>query len=231
MPPPRCNPTPLAAAAVAQQRGRRRRFPGRLRRSSGGGSGVRRRRTRIAAVTAPTAIDAPAIRILASDPTDPLAEHGVWGRADQAPSTIAAAERRYPDGSNAGDVVKTRGGDLGHQPRGKHRHEAAAFKQGNDLLSSGATHDFALSCVRRAFRATRRQRAPSPRTSPAPRPLRHLIARTPSTCRPPRDSPCSTSANVRVTAAALNSAAVFTTAMNEQSRLIVGADSSITARC
>jgi hypothetical protein len=38
-------------------------------------------------------------------------------------------------------------------------------------------------------------------------------------------------ANVRVTATALNSAAVFATAMRDQSRLIVRADSSITARC
>jgi hypothetical protein len=38
-------------------------------------------------------------------------------------------------------------------------------------------------------------------------------------------------ANVRVTATALNSAAVFATAMPDQSRLIVRGDSSITARC
>jgi hypothetical protein len=38
-------------------------------------------------------------------------------------------------------------------------------------------------------------------------------------------------ANVRVTATALNSAAVLATAMRDQSRLIVRADSSITARC
>jgi hypothetical protein len=38
-------------------------------------------------------------------------------------------------------------------------------------------------------------------------------------------------ANVSVTATALKSAAVFATAMRDQSRLIVRADSSITARC
>jgi hypothetical protein len=38
-------------------------------------------------------------------------------------------------------------------------------------------------------------------------------------------------ANVRVTASALNSAEVFATGTRDQSRLIVRADSSITARC
>jgi hypothetical protein len=38
-------------------------------------------------------------------------------------------------------------------------------------------------------------------------------------------------ASVRVTATALNSADVFATGMRDQSRLIVRADSSITARC
>jgi hypothetical protein len=38
-------------------------------------------------------------------------------------------------------------------------------------------------------------------------------------------------ANVRVTATALNSADVLATGMRDQSRLIVRADSSITARC
>jgi hypothetical protein len=38
-------------------------------------------------------------------------------------------------------------------------------------------------------------------------------------------------ANVRVTATALNSADVFATGMRDQSRLIVRADSSITASC
>jgi hypothetical protein len=38
-------------------------------------------------------------------------------------------------------------------------------------------------------------------------------------------------ANVRITATALKSAAVFATAMGDQSRLIVRADSSITVRC
>jgi hypothetical protein len=38
-------------------------------------------------------------------------------------------------------------------------------------------------------------------------------------------------ANVRVTACALNSADVFATGMRDQSRLIVPADSSITASC
>jgi hypothetical protein len=38
-------------------------------------------------------------------------------------------------------------------------------------------------------------------------------------------------ANVRVTATALNSGDVLATGMRDQSRLIVRADSSITARC
>jgi hypothetical protein len=38
-------------------------------------------------------------------------------------------------------------------------------------------------------------------------------------------------ANVRVTATALNSADIFATGMRDQPRLIVRADSSITARC
>jgi len=38
-------------------------------------------------------------------------------------------------------------------------------------------------------------------------------------------------ANVRVTATALNGADVFATEMRDQSRLIVRADPSITARC
>jgi len=38
-------------------------------------------------------------------------------------------------------------------------------------------------------------------------------------------------ANVRVTATAPKSAAVFATAMSDQSRLIVRGDSSITGRC
>jgi hypothetical protein len=60
MPPRRCNATRRAAAAVAQQRGRRLR-------SSGRGNAVRRRRTGPAAVTAPPAIDASVIRIVAGD--------------------------------------------------------------------------------------------------------------------------------------------------------------------
>jgi hypothetical protein len=104
-------------------------------------TGVWRRRTRTAAVTAPTAIDAPAIRIVARD------QSRSPGRARRmgpfAPGRRAPSPRRtqHPDGSNAGDLVKARGGDPGHQPRGKHRQEAAAFKQGMELPQLGATHD------------------------------------------------------------------------------------------
>ena len=65
---------------------------------------------------------------------DPLAEHGV-ARRPPAPGRRARSPRRAkaPDGGNAGDVVKPRGGDPGHQPRGKHRQQAAAFTQGINL--------------------------------------------------------------------------------------------------
>jgi hypothetical protein len=195
MPPRRCNATRRAAAAVAQQRGRRRRFPGRLRRSSGGGNGVRRRRTRNAAVTAPTAIDAPAIRILASDPSRSPGRARRIGSSAPGAEHHRRGERRYPDGSNAGDVVKARGGEPGHQPRGKHRQEAAAFKQGKDLPQLGATHDLRLEL--RASRVPCEREGSEhrpPRTSPAPRPCGTLIAGAPpSTCRHPSDWRCSTS--------------------------------------
>jgi hypothetical protein len=140
MPPRRCDATRRDAAAVAQQRGRRRRRPGRLRRRSGGGNGVRGRRSRTAAVTAPTAIDAPAIRIFASDASRSAGRERRMGPCASGAEHHRRRERRYPDASNAGDVVKARGGDPGRQPRGKHREEVAAFKQGKDLPRLGATH-------------------------------------------------------------------------------------------
>jgi hypothetical protein len=39
-------------------------------------------------------------------PADPLAEHGIWGRPHQGAERHRRGNRRYPDGSNAGDVVK-----------------------------------------------------------------------------------------------------------------------------
>jgi hypothetical protein len=38
-------------------------------------------------------------------PADPLAEHGIWGRPHQGAERHRRGKRRYPDGSNAGDVV------------------------------------------------------------------------------------------------------------------------------
>jgi len=110
------------------------------RRSSGGGNGVRRRRTRTPAATAPTAIDAPAIRIAASDPSRSPGRARYMGPLAPGRRAPRRGERRYPEGSIAGHVEKARGGDPGHQPRGKHRQEAAAFKQGMDLPQLGATH-------------------------------------------------------------------------------------------
>jgi hypothetical protein len=63
------------------------------------------------------------------------------GRPHQGAEYHRRGEHRYPDGSNAGDVVKARGGDPGHQRRGKHRQQAAAFQQGMDIPQLGATHD------------------------------------------------------------------------------------------
>jgi hypothetical protein len=68
---------------------------------------------------------------VASDPSRSLAEHGISGRPHQGAEQHRRGERRYPDGSNVGDVVKARGGDPGHQPRGQPR----AF----DPKATGAT--------------------------------------------------------------------------------------------
>jgi hypothetical protein len=50
--------------------------------------------------------------------------------------------------------VKARGGDPGHQPRGKHRQEAAAFTQGMDPLSFARRVTVASSGVRPPDRAS-----------------------------------------------------------------------------
>jgi hypothetical protein len=167
MSPRRCNATRRAAAAVAQQRGRRLRLPGGRGESSGGGNGGSEASHQDRGRHAPTAIDTPAIRIVASDASRSLgrARH----RVPSAPGRRAPSprKRRYPDGSNAGDVVKARSGDPVHQRRGQHRREAAAFKQGMDLPQFGATHDRRVELRASRGSCQRRQRAPSPRTSPA----------------------------------------------------------------
>ena len=180
MPPRRCNPTRRAAAAVAQQRGRRRRFPGRLRRSSGGGNGVRRRRTRIAAVTAPTAIDAPAIRILASDPSRSpgrARRMGPCGTRRRAPSPRRTQvprrqqRRRRSEDPWRGPRASTAAAGIATKPR--------RSSKAMDLLSLARRMTSPrAACVPRFVRAKagehgprehRRRRDPAAPSSPAPR--------------------------------------------------------------
>jgi hypothetical protein len=178
-------------------------------------------------------------------PADLLAEHGICGRPHQGAEHHRRGERRHPDGSNAGDVVKARGGDPGINRAARHRQEAAAFKQGMDLPQLGATRDRRLelrasrgSCQRegsehRPRERRRREQDPRPEgdrgrrdptapSSPTPRHRRVAIRLTGRAVH---------AGERRVTATALNSADVFATGMRDQSRLIVRADSSITASC
>jgi hypothetical protein len=138
-------------------------------------------------------------------PADALAEHGVRGpsapgRRAPSPRGPQAPRREQPRRRSEGPRR-----DSGHQPRGKHRQEAAAFKQGMDLPPFGATHDRRLelrasrgSCQREGASTVPDNiagvsRIHAPERSRAPRPCGTLIAGAPpSTCRHPSDWPCRT---------------------------------------
>jgi len=180
-----------------------------------------------------TAIDAPAITILVNATSRSAGRARRMGTCASGAEDHRRGERRYPDGSNAGDEVKARGRDPGRPPRGEHRQEAAAFKQGKDVPQLARRMTFAarlraspVSCERdgsgHRLREHRRRCDPCGTLIAAPRHRRVGIRPT------ARVLPRGQRTRHRN---ALNSAAVFATAMSDESRLIVPADSSITARC
>jgi hypothetical protein len=87
-------------------------------------------------------------------PADPLAEHGIWGRPHQGAERHRRGKRRYPDGSNAGDVVKARGGDPGINRAASIAKKPRRSSKAWTFLSLARRMTVASSCVRPAVRAS-----------------------------------------------------------------------------
>jgi hypothetical protein len=115
---------------------------------------VRRRRTRTAAVTAPTAIDDPAIRIVASDPSRSPGRARHMGPSAPGRRASSPRQTQVPDGSNAADVVKARGGDPGINRAASIAKKPRRSSKAWTFLSLARRMTVASSCVRPAVRAS-----------------------------------------------------------------------------
>ena len=195
------------------------------------------------AATAPTAIDAPAIRIVASDASRSpgRARHmGLSAPGRRAPSPRRTQvprrerRRRRSEGSRRGLRASTA---RQASPR-KPRRSSKAWT----FLSLARPITVTSSCLRPRFvpaqtrehrprEHRRREQDPRPGAIAAPRSCGTLIAGAPpSTGRHPSDWPCSTRWRTNASPRPRQQRRCIRHGMRDQSRVIVRADPSITAR-
>jgi hypothetical protein len=138
-------------------------------------------------------------------PADPLAEHGVRGRRHQGAEHHRRGDRRHPDASNPGDVVKARGGTPGINRAASIARKPRRSSKAWTSLPLARRMTVASSCVRPAVRASAKAASTVPENIAGVSRIhvRRAIAcaatlrpphrrRPPSTCRHPSDRPCRT---------------------------------------